>query len=338
MNPEMNNELTLDEAMQFKLLEEEYAHIKPYTGINSLFEHAVQMQKNDIAIIKSIQEAELAFYVKHDGALISEASISMDDVKTFLKNLVGKVLHYLEVARDFVVSVWKGLMAKYEKLDIANKYFYNKYAKTLKLDASIDFEGYDFSRLDERKPDDLMMLPTELNKEKDMSEEQMKTLKAKIAHDIIYGKGIASNTTIENDEQFKSEAHDWYYGFKKTRKYKIADQLQYIKNTNKLKADTSRAFNSTDKAIKAMIIYTKGLNVASFGTSDLMRNALDMLTTNARYDKMAYELYVSALKDRNKQAKAICIAALQAGLLKEQVIEKPHVAYREASIESYLMA
>ena len=61
MNPEMNNELTLDEAMQFKLLEQEYENVKPYTGFNSLYEHAVQMQKNEIAIIKSIQEAELKY-------------------------------------------------------------------------------------------------------------------------------------------------------------------------------------------------------------------------------------------------------------------------------------
>lgn len=340
MNPEMNNELTLDEAMQFKLLEQEYENVKPYTGFNSLYEHAVQMQKNEIAIIKSIQEAELRYYVKHDGALLSEASINLDDVRTLAKNLIGKVLHYLEVAKDFIVSVWKALIAKYEKLDIANKFFYNKYGKLLKTDASIDYEGYDFSRLDERRPKDLMMVPSEVNKEKDFTEGQIDTIKSRMAHEIIYGSGVSSNTPIKTDEQFTQEAHDWFYGGeKKKRSYKINDQLNYIKDTNKLKADTSRAFKNTDTAIKAMIVYTRTLNIASFNTSESIKNVLDLMIANAKYDKLAYELYVGALKDRNLQAKAICIKALEAGLTKEATVEeKPHIAYREASIESYLMA
>lgn len=283
----------------------------------SFAEYLYESVSNHNAICKYMMESEIAYYAKY-GTVIEFAGATGNG-KTqgnIVKRMIDIFLGFISKARKWLSDKWDLFMRKIEDTMLGNKKFLIEYGGKLKyFSDTIELEGYDFSYLDDAEPvaftivsrlDNNICGNTGLQPDKNTYINNMKKI-------------IASGILKDDVDPTKVEEYimQMYYGSGKyTMNYNVRDQLEYINNTSRDKARVSKMFKSAMNELKIMermIASWKSQGDAGRGNYDMekLEAYLEIIRYNIDVLSKAFSSYIEALLLRCKQAKVICMLAIQ---------------------------
>lgn len=240
-----------------------------------------------------------------------------------LQAFLDKAKAFFKIALSKLAEITKSFIAVVDKLVMNNDKFIRKYEKQIKeakFPSDFSFKGYDFNdsvldtepkydtdRIDFNKTDNIL----------DNKEDYSK-------------KAAEDKLCTGNGETFGEKVFVYFHGSKEKVEIKAptpADMNKYIsiiKNTKDLKDKAKASYKNAHNKISGFI---KELNKAEkttinskedLQTASRMESAISIVLTYWKaYSSAAttfHGKYMSALGDRNRQAKALCVKAVQYGL------------------------
>jgi len=323
----------------FILNESEYTTTKgsKYTGdLQGAMYAVLDNTKNWNRICEAASLMELQYYNEHgtnvwtmeEGALGS----FVDTVVKFLKSVAKKIQEMFQHFLAFIssmVSKDKDFVKKYQK-DIMAK------ASRLSSNNSIEIDGYKFTDLDKgdsifNKGYDpaLSVFNVELsekNAKQQVDSDYINDLKEKLRGNIL------GESKLDSDE-FRTKLKEKLYGSEDketveiTSSAEITKLLAIIKDTSTNTKNAERAkktlIKEIDDAVKDMektasekddeAIASKGQEpraTVSTNTASFLRYKADILRSVSNDYTVAFGVLLDAYKDRNRQARAICVKCL----------------------------
>ena len=317
----------------------------PYPlGAEGALMHIYENECNYNAIMKSVGISELRYYQETGGDLfVNEAGAFgsfIDKVKVFFKKVIEKIK-----------SIFKKFHAAIGQFYMKDKDFIKKFRVDIKgADLSgFEFKGYKFEGLDGyvsalKDPSALTTVNNRLNSLKTNDEDRTYNSNNTIGtNDDAVEKyksetlaKVAGETGAIEESEMREKINEKCYGEKDTFAVNIDNQLKYIADTQE---DIKKAKDAQDKLIKAIDdtikilekLPEKLLSDADKASEDKRAALQTHATTNIKYINYeidvakttsnaytyAFGVALKALKDRNRQAKAICVKALSYKAKKE---------------------
>jgi len=324
----------------FILNESEYTTTKgsKYTGdLQGAMYAVLDNTKNWNRICEAASLMELQYYNEHGTNVWAMEEGALDGfvntVVKFLKSVAKKIQEMFQHFLGFIssmVSKDKDFVKKYQK-DIMAK------ASRLSSNNSIEIEGYTFKDLD--KGDSVFnkgftdafaatqvsgTLAEDIRNNKvdsDYIEELKETLRGKIIND----------SKLDSDE-FKTKLKEKFYGsedkdtIEVTSSAEITKLLSIIKdtstNTKNAESAKKKLISDIDKAIKDIEKSAKDFEDQAMDAKD--DNDVKTKTSRASYNRykadilrsmsndytVAFGVLLDAYKDRNRQARAVCVKCL----------------------------
>lgn len=311
----------------------------PYPlGAEGALMHIYENECNYNAIMKSVGISELRYYQETGGDLfVNEAGAFgsfIDKVKVFFKKVIEKIK-----------SIFKKFSAVIGQFAMKDKTFVKKFSSDVRnrrLDG-FEFKGYTFKDLDSyisgplKNSSILQDVNARLNKLKEHDENATYQQDSKnvITKDNIETKKNENYAKVagESGELEESEMHEKItekcYGEKETFSVDINKQINYI---SRAEDAIKNAKDAQDKIIKPIDDTIKILEKlpdklyddANKGREDLKPGLQNVVAAQTRSINMeidiakatsnaftyAFGVALKALKDRNRQAKAICVKAM----------------------------
>ena len=271
-----------------------------------------------------------------------------------LSSIWGKVKEIVMKIWNKVKELFKRFIAMFDRFFASDKSFVKKYKKRILMadTTDLEYEGYKFAKLGQIKidpPSDIPSVRTSVASDKAETRSENVTKQV----NLFRGKLVGKTTEVEASE-FASELKDLYYGDKETLSgadINLTTQLSYIEDYSKTKKLAEDAKKVSDKAYKETIktLEDAEKNIADGigkeGTdsdaNDAKRTALnnvsaakDVFTQSSQAIATAVGVYLNALKDRNRQARAICVKAMVKGKkLNEESASFEYPAYGSNFLE-----
>ena len=306
-------------------------------GLEGALMHVYENECNYNAIIKSAGLAELKYCVEgNQGELFV--------------NEAGAFSGFLTKAKEFFKKVIEKIKAMFKKFFMvinsytqSDKEFVKKYSKALyRVDMTdFEFKGYEFGNLEICRNDSIKDVTTCVKfiaaNNEDLSKIATATIggvSLKVDNDKITDlcdklRGDIINDSPMNESEFRDTIKEKLYGDGKEtlEDIKIREQLaiisdtkETIKKAEKLQKEITRELNDLVKALeKASNGFGKVINDEK-DNADLSENrstAVTVCNTAIKVAKsvsndytVAFGMTIQALKDQNRQAKAICVKAI----------------------------
>lgn len=325
----------------FILNESEYTTTKGsrYTGdLQGAMYAVLDNTKNWNKICEAASLMELKYYNEHGTNIwaIEEGAADglLKKIKDFLMGVIKKIQEMFKHFLAFIssmVSKDKDFVKKYQK-DIMAK------ASRLSSTNSIDIDGYKFTDLDKGESlfdkgyeSIVTQYSAEIGKkilDKSMDSDYMSDLKEKMRAQIIGASG-----SLDSDE-FRTEVKEKVYGSEDKEDIEINSSSQITKmlsiikdtstNTKTAEKAKNKLIKEIDKAAKDLedmatktfdkaAIDSKGAepdNSLNTNTSSSLRYHAELLHSLSSDYTTAYGILLDAYKDRNRQARAICVKCL----------------------------
>ena len=299
----------------------------PYTlGLEGGLMHVYENECNYNAIMKAAGLSELKYYKENGGDLfVQEAGAAgslIDRFIAFFKKVIEKIK---QIFKKFVMVI-----SSYVSKD---KDFVKKYKPMVfKNFKEFKFTGWDF---ESSKGPDTNRIPIGTGSADDiakkhpavaMTDDNMEELLNTVRGNVV-------GESVSDDKEFRDALHKCLYGDDKEEMTitaaKCASAFEIISDTKKCIRDAAQEQKSITGKIEAYIkqlekaknSLVKGLGKEG-NTTDTDRNSnkINAITKdielNKEYSNIAvttFSAIIGALKDYNRQSKAICIKALNSG-------------------------
>ena len=305
---------------------------------------------NDNRLMMAIGIQESAYFAETGEEFVYTEGV-LSSVWNKVKEIVMKIWNKVK-------ELFKRFVAMFDRFFASDKSFVKKYKKRILMadTTDLEYEGYTFKGVesDYKVPEaDGSGLATinyaDINakdkddKKSDFVEEKLDKLRAGFC-----GKAGSKVSSSE----FSSELKDFLYGDKETlSNINLTTQLGYIesyaetkKQVEKLKKEVDKYFNDIIKNIEKSskdITNKIGTNDASEKQNEMNRGRVNNLsyaktfyTQASQVSATAIGAYLNALKDRNRQARAICVKAMtKGGSFKEESASFEYPAYGSNFLE-----
>lgn len=317
----------------------------PYPlGAEGALMHIYENECNYNAIMKSVGISELRYYQDTGSDLfVNEAGAFdsfIDKIKVFFKKVIEKIK-----------SIFKKFSALIGQFFMKDKDFIKKFRVDIKSRdlTGFEFKGYKFEGLNDylngtlKNPKALADINTRLNQVKEYKDTyKMDADKYATTDDLAEKRKNETYAKVagESGEMEESDMHEKInekcYGEKETFAVVIDDQFNHISGAQDA---IKQAKDTQDKIIKGIDDTIKVLEklpgklLDSADKSSEDRRAAMQNTATIRIKQINYEIEIAkaasnaytyafgvalkALKDRNRQAKAICVKALSYNAKKE---------------------
>ena len=278
------------------------------------------------AIVVAEQEANWTRFMT--GVGLSELHTVMEGQEVIyegvrLQKFLDKAKAFFKIALSKLAEITKSFIAVVDKLVMNNDKFINKYEKQIKeakFPSDFSFKGYDFNdsvldtkpkydtdRIDFNKTDNIL----------DNKEDYSK-------------KAAEDKLCTENGETFGEKVFVYFHRSKEKVEIKAptpADMNKYIsiiKDTKGLKDKAKESYKNAHNKISNFIKELNNVEKTTINSKEDLQTASRkesaisiVLTYWKAYSNAAttfHGQYMSALGDRNRQAKALCTKAVQYGL------------------------
>ena len=243
-----------------------------------------------------------------------EDKAKQEKKKNFFKKIGTAIIEFIKKIWHVIVAVWKWAVSKFDKYFLTTNSFLKKYKSQLLNVKSITFEGYEFPKKD--------MISFDLLKEEDFvkilqNNDDLDRCKemylSKYTHNI--GRNIKSPNDV-TEEKLKQE----YYGIRSVHKFNIKEQIELIESIPKLKSELETIFKKIQKEYEFFQFKLNSLLIANFFSINkvLLRDEVafyQKLVSFVKWvvtsNRLIYDTFIKSLVDKTRQAKAICIKALE---------------------------
>lgn len=299
----------------------------PYTlGLEGGLMHVYENECNYNAIMKAAGLSELKYYKENGGDLfVQEAGAAgglIDRFIAFFRKVIEKIK---QIFKKFVMTI-----SSYISKD---KDFVKKYKPMVfKNFKEFKFTGWDFDSAEapdvnnipigNRSADTIAKNHTAKVASDEENEAKVNTVRSKVAGE-----------SVEGDKEFRDAIHKKLYGEEKVEmtitSSKCAQAFEIISDTKKnikdaedqQKAITSKieAYIKQLESAKNSLVKDLG-NEGNTSNTDTNSNRINSITKDIELNKeysniatTAFSAVIGALKDQNRQSKAICIKALNSG-------------------------
>lgn len=323
----------------FILNESEYTTTKgsKYTGdLQGAMYAVLDNTKNWNRICEAASLMELQYYNEH-GANVW----AMDEAA--MPGFITAILNFLKKVKDKIVEMFKHFFGLISSLVSKDKDFVKKYQKDIMAKASrlsstnsIEIDGYTFKDLDKGETIfnkgfdtiDTNLAPNITKQVQDgkMDSDYMSDLKEEARGTIL------SEGKMDSDE-FKTKIKEKLYGSEDkdsieiTSSSDITKLLSIIKDTSTNTKNAEKAKNDLtkliDKEIKKLQDLAKGFdksaidskgsepeNTVNTNAASVVRYRAELLQSMSNDYTTAYGILLDAYKDRNRQARAVCVKCL----------------------------
>lgn len=314
----------------------------PYElGMSGALMHVYENQLNWNAIMKSVGISEMKYYQNTGRDLfVNEAGAVagfIEKVKAFFKKVIEKIK-----------QIFKAFMAKINSFVMSDKEFLNKYRADIRRKnvEDLEFKGrelwlkplpaanFDYSTYDKSAYGELIKT-FGASSDKAASSDEMDNIK-----ETLRAKFLGKSGNFDSSE-FRDEVEEMFKGddpevFDVTSTHVsdalkiIEDAKDAIKKADKEQKDSEKAIN---KVIDTLEKYQKELGKSKSTGDEFekennqihnVEQEIECARCIADCNTVAYGVYVGALKDQNRQAKALCVKVL--GYNKKE-------SYSESSID-----
>lgn len=300
----------------------------PYTlGLEGGLMHVYENECNYNAIMKAAGLSELKYYKENGGDLfVQEAGAAgslIDRFIAFFKKVIEKIK---QIFKKFVMVI-----SSYVSKD---KDFVKKYKPMVfKNFKEFKFTGWNFGEGINKI--NINSIPIGTGSADDIAKNHEGTVPSDedVEEKLNQVRSNVVGETVEGDKEFKDAIHKCLYGEEKVEMTITASDcaaaFEIISDTKKCIRDAEKDQKSITGKIEAYIkqlekaknSLVKGLGKEGNTTdTDMNSNRINSITKdieiNKEYSNMAVAVYsaiIGALKDTNRQCKAICIKALNSG-------------------------
>ena len=281
-----------------------------------------------------------------------------------LSDIWGKIKSFIMKIWEKIKGLFKRFVAMFDKYFASDKDFVKKYKKRILMaDAKdISYDGYKFPGL--AGATDLMQKgQAEATKESDKKEKAALIKNEDEVNDImdaIRAQMCGSSSGVSANE-FSTELKEKIYGDKENMEgseLEVSKQISYIENYAEQKKVVEKAKKAVDKFFKDAIKliddkekeFTKPKDFSGDATgtdpvtgatgknSDIVKHigfVRTILTRTSEATSTACGIILQALKDRNRQARAICVKVMsKGGTLQKESTSFEYPAYGSSFLEN----
>ena len=317
---------------------------------------------NDNRLMMAIGIQESAYFAETGEEFVYTEGV-LSSVWNKVKEIVMKIWNKVK-------ELFKRFVAMFDRFFASDKSFVKKYKKRILMadTTDLEYEGYKFEGLNKTTFDFNVLEDAEIDalatkgkmqvssagdtdeKKSDFVENSLEKLRGQFCGQK--GSKVSAN-------EFSSELKDFYYGDKETLSgtdLNLTTQLGYIENyadtkkkAEKAKSNSDKNYNNIIKKIEQLSkdatnkIATKKDDGTEPSEEENKTNRIEVnnLGHAKRYFTQASQImataigaYLNALKDRNRQARAICVKAMTKGkAFKEESASFEYPAYGSNFLE-----
>lgn len=309
----------------------------PYPlGVEGALMHVYENECNYNAMMRAVGISELKYYQETGKDLF------LHEAGAF-SGFIKKAIAFFNKIIEKIKSIFHKFAALMNSFTMKDKDFVHKYEAELNRKDLTDFEfnGYTFKGLDTAikivDADVISAVTSDLNKmdvkdykkddenklpSADELEDEIDRMRADVVSGLVDAKSL-------DESEFREEVRDAIYGGDKEplENIRARDQLNIIKNAqNDIKDANRKQKQMTDgvnKIIKKLEGYIKNdfkytdeekdneaLSKQRSASIKHVNQEIDKYKANCNAITILYGIIVGALKDRNRQAKAICVKAI----------------------------
>lgn len=292
-------------------------------GIEGALMHVYENQCNYNAMMKAVGISEMKYY--------------QENGKELFLNEAGAFGSFITKAKEFFKKVWEKIKGMFKQLFMkinsfvaSDKDFVNKYEKdivrkwaSIKKD-EFNFKGYkfDIDLTDAKKlKDSMKKLKTEINISNTMAPKftDNDALQDHIEKEVWDGKERSEYIDDLKEETYGSTEKE------ELDNINIRQQLAYIKDTKSNIKDIEAFQAAADAFYKKLISeLDKAANKAAKDTENDRSNYIKAIDEQIAINKANSDMttvscgvLIQAVKDRNRQAKAICVKVMGTKVKKE---------------------
>ena len=317
--------------------------------IEGAFAIVAESTENENRLMRAIGINEASYFAQTGEEYIyTEGTLS--DIWAKVKSIINKI-------KEKVLALIKRFVAMFDKFFASDKEFVKKYKKRIMLadTKDVSYEGYKFPGLNKKYTVESVpseaIIPIGVVKDEDHMNE------------ILDGmRGNFCNTSSVSAGDFSSECKEYVYGDKETMdgsELEVSKQVSYIENYAENKKEVEKFRTAAEKFYKAIIRkldeiekdFTKdkdldgdekAIDPTEASHSDTKRNIVKNIgfkrtiaTRTAEIYATATGIYLQALKDRNRQARAICVKVMsKGGTLQKESTSFEYPAYGSSFLEN----
>lgn len=305
---------TLDQLMENKSIQIN-SHYEDF--IEEAYAIVAEATENENRLMMAIGINESTYYAQTGEEFVYTEGV-LGDIWSKIKEIVLKIWNKIK-------ALFKRFVAMFDKFFASDKSFVKKYkSRILSADTSdLEYDGYTFPHIE-----------TGIKAvNPDSYESKIKVGEEDNTSEIVeaYRAAMLSQSGTLTDSEFASELKEFFYGDKESlSNISLSTEISWIENTEKVKKAIEKAKKDMDKVFKDII---KAIDDESKRTDKEITNSkADDPNNKARanwaqyvsrcrtfytgisaaYSK-AYGVYLQAVKDRNRQARAICVKAMVKG-------------------------
>ena len=322
--------------------------------IEGAFAAVAESTENSNRLMQAIGINESTYYAQTGKEYVyTEGTLS--SIWTKIKEILLKI-------KNKIMALIKRFVAMFDKFFASDKDFVKKYKKRILLadTKDISYEGYKFPGLKEKYTVESISMPSKADVSIDTGvikdEDELNTLL-----DNFRGKLCKSSSGVEASE-FSSEFKEMLYGDKETMEgseLEISKQIGYIENYSDAKKAAEKLRTATEKFFKECVKkiddmekeFTKDKDFDGSKEAvdpsdpshkaagrDIVKNLgykRTLYTRSGEAFSVAIGIHLQALKDRNRQARAICVKVMsKGGTLQKESTSFEYPAYGSGFLEN----
>jgi len=281
--------------------------------INYLYESV----SNHNAINKYLMESEIAYYAKYGTTLENADATGHTGTKNnIFKKALDMFFKWFNKVKKWFADKWEFLMDKFDQYISGNKAFLDKYRDRLNgYKQPVKFNGFTFSYIHSEMPKAYTIThnlnDTILKRSNGLSGVESSFVE-KCKSEIV-NKILKPNMPIDN---LDDNIVKLMYGPKGEHTYDIKDQIYYIAFTNKDKSNANKMYKQAVNELKIMELAInkwkkEGESEPNSGYDiEKLQAYLQVIRFNLDVLSKAFSTYTEAVLARCKQAKAICMVAI----------------------------
>ena len=305
-------------------------------GLEGGLMHVYENECNFNAIMKAAGISELKYYKECGGDLfVTEAAATggfIDKFISFFKKVGEKIA---QMFKKFVMTIGsfvqsdKNFVKKWKPQVFKNfkEFDFKGYTKLTGLSEKVSYDEDDYKLENETlDPAQLAVAPPNKN----YSEDELSDKRKEIMKNIC-------DEEVDDESEFKKALHKIFYGENGKEEFKVTSTLcsksfelisnaeKNIKSCKTIQTKINNNINSyCNKLEKAKDILVKNIssnnemqNKNDSAKIIAINQAISLAKDKAQYMTMLYSITIGAYKDANRQAKAICVKALNSGSKKK---------------------
>ena len=303
-------------------------------GLEGGLMHVYENECNYNAIMKAAGISELKYYKECGGDLfVNEAAA--------VGGFIDKFISFFKKVGEKIAQMFKKFVMTIGSFVQSDKSFVKKWKpQVMRNFKEFDFKGYKFdltmvNTISQKAASIAVgkMPPAQLAAQADvhpMSDDDIEAKRKEMMKDIC-------GEDVDSENEMKDELHKKVYGDNK-EEFKVTSSLcleafSWISNTKKnikeiqdfqkkFNTGIDKYCNSLEDAKKVLLkamdyTETKEAKEKQSIKMNFLTQAIALTKDSAQYLTTAFSLFIGAFKDANRQAKAICVKALNSGSRKK---------------------